>query len=171
MDDLKSEIASFWLLITIVMINVISPVTKRLLTILAITHMMLVGVKTMLIDPTSSSVSWKVLDNYSDQCGAVSPQVTRMLLLLAGDVESNPGPVTPTADTTSTVVDSLTQALATIIGQAPSSEVRLLISTWAPEKTTIAADLNKFQPLRMPWPGFGTETLLTGLLAVKQNQC
>ena len=74
----------------------------------------------------------------------MSAQMLRQILLTAGDIETNPGPTVATEDTEA-VVDSLTKALADLIGQAPSSEVRSLISTWAPDKPTISADLNKFQ--------------------------
>ena len=69
-----------------------------------------------------------------------------MLLLVAGDVELNPGPGSATQETEdSNVVDSLTQALAVLVGQAPSSEVKLVLAAWAPDKTSIAEDLNKFK--------------------------
>ena len=61
-----------------------------------------------------------------------------MLLLVAGDVELNPGPQHP-------VDDSLTRGLALLISQASSEQVKLVISAWAPDKPTIVEDLNKFK--------------------------
>ena len=60
-----------------------------------------------------------------------------MLLMVAGDVEVNPGP--------GQAADSLTRGLALLISQATSEQVRLVIGTWAPEKTSIVEDLNKFK--------------------------
>ena len=97
-----------------------------------------------MLDYPSSMPYTKLTYKQSDQYTTVSKQVVRLLLLTAGDVETNPGP-SSTVERASLVVDSLTKALADLVGQAPSSEVRSLISTWAPDKPTIAADLNKFK--------------------------
>ena len=56
--------------------------------------------------------------------------VTRLLLLLAGDVEENPGPV----DT-----GELTRGLATLITEA-SAGVKPVLGVWAPDKENMVAE-------------------------------
>jgi hypothetical protein len=87
----------------------------------------------------STNLLVNVSSCYQSGDSAVPAQVTKMLLLVAGDVELNPGPVVEQA------ADSLTKGLAVLISQAPSEQSRLVISTWAPEKTSIVEDMNKFK--------------------------
>ena len=69
----------------------------------------------------------------------VAAQVTKLLLMMAGDVEVNPGPLSPPVE------DSLTRGLALLISQAGPEQVKLVISTRASDKTSIVEDLNKFK--------------------------
>ena len=58
--------------------------------------------------------------NISEDHVDLSPgQVMLMLLQISGDVELNLGPAND-----STVIDSLTKALADLVGQAPTGDVR-----------------------------------------------
>ena len=136
---LQSEIAFLWLASLSILMNVM----WNVLTLLIITMFVWVGLENVLDNPTSLPYIL-LAHNQSDQYTMVSPWVSRLLLLTAGDIETNPGPAS-TEEGASPVVDSLTKALAALVGQAPSSEVRSLISTWAPDKPTITADLNKFK--------------------------
>ena len=76
----------------------------------------------------------------------------RRLLMLAGDVESNPGPDPQTTE------DSLITGLADLVGQAPAS-MREVLCVWSPQKPTnvIATELGnrKFTVavLQLHWPG------------------
>ena len=58
----------------------------------------------------------------------------KQLLLLAGDVEENPGPVT---------TQQLTEGQGKLIASAPQ-ELRNVLTTWDPLKTTIPTDLNAY---------------------------
>ena len=139
LNELQSDIAFLWL----ASLSIIMSVMWNVLTLLIITKFVWVGLDNVLDNPTSLPYTL-LAHNQGDQYTIVSPWVPRLLLLTAGDIETNPGPA-PVADEASPVVDSLTKALAALVGQAPSSEVRSLISTWAPDKPTISADLNKFK--------------------------
>ena len=57
----------------------------------------------------------------------------QQLLLLAGDVETNPGPVSS---------QSLSNGLARLVASAPA-EVREVLSTWDPTRDTVRADIQK----------------------------
>ena len=59
---------------------------------------------------------------------------------MSGDIELNPGPAS-----NASVVSRLTKALAELVGQAPTGDVKDVIATWAPEKPNIATDMNKFK--------------------------
>ena len=63
---------------------------------------------------------------------AVGGVITRLLLLLAGDVEENPGPVAE---------EDLNGGLASLITEAPV-EVKPVISVWAPDKTDMVSVWN-----------------------------
>ena len=60
----------------------------------------------------------------------------RVLLMLSGNVERNPGPTTETYDV-------LVSGLADLVGQAPAG-MRDVLCAWSPDKASneIAADLN-----------------------------
>ena len=70
-------------------------------------------------------------------CGRTAGQV-RVLLLLSGDIEMNPGPCTGTD-----IPDPLIGGLADLVGEAPGN-IRDILCVWSPEKpdNEIAAELN-----------------------------
>ena len=63
---------------------------------------------------------------------AVVGVVTRLLLIIAGDVEENPGPVDQ---------EELTRSLATLITKAPAG-VKPVLGVWAPDKGDMVAEWN-----------------------------
>ena len=81
-----------------------------------------------------------------------------MLLMLSGDIETNPGP-------DSEETDSLVSGLADLVGQAPAG-MRNILCAWAPDKPSneIVAVLNSKEftvsALQLSWP----------LLVVTQQQ-
>jgi hypothetical protein len=70
-------------------------------------------------------------DVYDGCCGDIVLQI-QMLLIIAGDVELNPGPLTP---------EELTRGLATLITQAPEG-VRTVLGVWSPDKGDMVAEWN-----------------------------
>ena len=58
--------------------------------------------------------------------------MTRLLLLLAGDVELNPGPIT---------AEELTRGLAILITDAPTA-VKPVLGVWAPDKGDMVNEWN-----------------------------
>lgn len=70
-------------------------------------------------------------DVYDGCCGDFVLQI-QMLLIMAGDVELNPGPLTP---------EELTQGLATLIIQAPEI-VKPVLGVWSPEKGDMVTEWN-----------------------------
>ena len=69
-----------------------------------------------------------VSDGY---CGDIV-MVMRILLIMAGDVELNPGPIDS---------EELTRGLATLITEAPVG-VKPVLSVWAPDKVDMASEWN-----------------------------
>ena len=154
MSDLAREIACWWLMFSLGLFNVMVSLTKLAITSMTIIHFITMGVENLIINPTTNLSSNVNLNTSCYQCEQpMAAQVTRMLLLVAGDVELNPGPQHP-------VEDSLTRGLALLISQTSSEQVKLVISTWAPDKPSIVEDLNKFKVpvLKEALLGFGTET-------------
>ena len=70
-----------------------------------------------------------VCDGY---CGDIV-MVMRMLLIMAGDVELNPGPAIER--------EELTRGLATLITEAPVG-VKPVLSVWAPDKVDMVREWN-----------------------------
>ena len=68
---------------------------------------------------------------YDGCCGDIVLQI-QMLLIIAGDVELNPGPLTS---------EELTQGLATLIVQAPEI-VKTVLGVWSPDKGDMVAEWN-----------------------------
>ena len=64
---------------------------------------------------------------------AIGSVVTRLLLIIAGDIEVNPGPVVNT--------EELTRSLATLITEAPAG-VKPVLGVWAPDKGDMVAEWN-----------------------------
>ena len=58
--------------------------------------------------------------------------MTRLLLILAGDVEVNPGPV---------ATEELTRGLATLLTEAPAG-VKPVLGVWAPDKGEMVTEWN-----------------------------
>ena len=56
--------------------------------------------------------------------------LVQLLLIVAGDVETNPGP------------DSLTDAMARLISEAPNATVKEVLGRWGPD-VQVAVQLNK----------------------------
>ena len=134
MSDLAREIASWWLMFSLGLMHVLTSLTRLFLTTMTIIHIITIGVENVTINPTNMNEN----SSYYNCEQPMAAQVTRMLLLVAGDVELNPGPQHP-------VDDSLARGLAFLISQASSEQVKIVISAWAPGKPTIVEDLNKFK--------------------------
>ena len=146
LEELRSEIVSWWLITLTMLATMMISLAVRVMTTLFLAQLLMVGIELVLTDPIKSGTTYRAItENNSDQHDIIPSQVTRMLLLVAGDVELNPGPGSSSQETEETVVDSLTLALAVLVGQAPSSDVKLVLAAWAPDKTSIAEDLNKFK--------------------------
>ena len=80
---------------------------------------------------TSSTAATTTADIASEDCSIFD--LVNLLLMKAGDVEVNPGPVTP---------ESLLEGLARLAVGAPQGPVKNIVLAWSPDKD-VKADMDK----------------------------